>query len=551
MFFNKKKKENISPSNLTYPFYKFIRADKHKHFDDDVLRWMDGTRNINITGTVGSGKTTGSADSILRAFLKHDLGGCIRTVKSDETQRILNLIEQAGKLHKVKIFEPKGKYKFNFLQYEAERLQDDGGGFVESVSALFMTVVNIANRMSGSGQSMGKEAFWTLAMERLLKASLSLALMAKKSAQMDLGANESDFEISIPNLSKIIRDAPVGAGHLHKFENLSPPTNMSSHQTLQTWANKSYTLFCMCWAERYINALSEKLEISHKQLKELEQSQDSNFDIEKRKYSKLKEDFESEERSFEVVKSYFLSEYSQLAEKTRSSIVEHYHSFSSSLRSGILADMFSTTTSPEIMPENLFKNDDIILLNMPVLKYGNLGIIGQTIFSKIWRDASLRRNVTPHTMPIFNYCDEAQYMMTEDEIRFNTVSRSARMMNVYITQSVTNYYGMLGGESAKPLVESLLGNLAVNIFHNSTSAQNNEYASELIGKDYRGNVTAGENGSSVSEEYQFKVLPKEFQSLKTGGQNNDFEVEAIITISDKKFSNGKNYMKVIFKQNFN
>ena len=550
MFFKNNQKEELPPSDLTFPFLQLIRADKHKHFLEDVIRWLDGTRNININGTVGSGKSTGSGVTIFKKFLYHDLGGCIRTVKTDETKKMLRLAEKAGKRHKVKVFGPEGDYKFNFLNYEAERTQDDGGGFVDSVAGLFMTVVKIANRMSGSGNSLGKEAFWALAMERLLKASLALALMAKKAAKMGLGVDESDFDISIPNLSKIIRDAPTGTGHLYKFETLSPPGSMNQHEALQIWADKSYTIFCLCWAQRYINALSEELESKHKALKELEQSGAANVDIENRKYKKLVEKLESEVRAFDTVKSYFLSEYSQLAEKTRSSIVEHYHSFSSSLRSGVLADLFSTTTSPEVIPENLIENEDIIILDMPVLKYGNMGLIGQTIYSKIWRDATLRRTVTPETMPLFNWSDEAQYHMTEDEILYNTVSRESRVCNVYITQSVTNYYGMLGGESAKPLVDSLLGNLAVNIFHNSTSTQNNEYAAELIGKDYRGNLTASESGSSISEEYQYRVLPKEFQTLKTGSKKNEGIIEAIVTISDKKFSTGKNFLRVIFKQDF-
>jgi len=77
----------------------------------------------------------------------------------------------------------------------------------------------------------------------------------------------------------------------------------------------------------------------------------------------------------------------------------------------------------------------------------------------------------------------------------------------------------------------------------------NDWASEVISKDYRGNLTSGDSGISVSDEYQYQFLPMHFTLLKTGGKTNDGIVEAVVTVAGKKWSNDKNFLKVIFKQN--
>lgn len=550
MFFSTKKEASITPhpSDLSTSFYGFIRADKNKHFSSDDMRGFDGVRSTNVNGGIGAGKTS-AMKHIARQFLKMGMHGLVRTTKTDELELWIKLAMETGRKDDLIIIEANSPYTYNFLNQEAERSTHDGGGMIENVASLFLSVVSIANRMNGMGNTNGKEAFWILAMDRMQKATLELLNLAKKSAKMKLGSNGQDFDLSIINLSKILRDAPRAKGQLHKYENISSPKSMSQHQALQSWANRSYTIFCMTWAESYINALEDNLIEGFNAIEKLKISGSDYLETAQKEYEKSKRFFESEERKFEAAKSYFLSEFPNLAEKTRSSILEHFYAFSSSLRSGLLADMFSTTTHPDIIPENAIKNNKIIIINLPVLQFGNLGLVAQTIYAKCWRDAIKRRPVNSNTSCVFNWCDEAHFHITEDEIKFNTIARQYRVCNVFITQSISNYYAMLGGESAKSLVESLLGNMCVNLFFNNTSANNNEYASELIGRDYRKNITSSDTGASFSEEYQFRVLPKEFQTLKTGGRGkNKGIIEAILTITDKEFSNGKNYLKISFQQ---
>ena len=264
-------------------------------------------------------------------------------------------------------------------------------------------------------------------------------------------------------------------------------------------------------------------------------------------YKQLREDLESDSRAFEVVSSYFLSELSTLAEKTRSSILEHFFAFATPFRSGLLADYFAKDTSEEILPERTFEGK-VIVLNFPVKQYLQLGVYAQAIYKKLWQQAVERRKVGKSTRPVFMWVDEAQYFINPDDVMFQTTARSAKASTVLISQNISNYYATIGGSNSKALVDSLLGNLATKIFHNNNDYVTNEWASNTIEKDYRNMPTTGDGRVSIGKEYQYQFLPKNFTLLKTGGEMNDREVHAVVTVAGKKWSNNKNFLIVSFKQ---
>ena len=106
----------------------------------------------------------------------------------------------------------------------------------------------------------------------------------------------------------------------------------------------------------------------------------------------------------------------------------------------------------------------------------------------------------------------------------------------------------MGSNNGQARAKSLLSNLALKIFHANSDSDTNEFAANVIGKDYRSSHTVTETGGSFSKEFQYQVLPKRFSELRTGGPRNDFEVEGVVTLTGRTWSNGKNFMEVIFNQ---
>lgn len=365
-----------------------------------------------------------------------------------------------------------------------------------------------------------------MAMERCIKASVDLLKLAKKAIDNSGENGDHDFELTVANIAKILRDTPIGEGHYNRFANLSSSSGYSQHGQLQKWSEKSYTVYCLSWAAAYIARMNND---------ELE------MDAEK------KMEFESDKRAFDVVNSYFLHELSTLAEKTRSSILEHFFAFATPFRSGLLADYFAGDTTPEIMPEKTFEGK-IIVLNFPVKKYLQLGVYAQVIYKKLWQQAVERRKVGKTTRPVFMWIDESQYFINQDDVMFQTTARSSKACTVLLSQNISNYYAAIGGSNSKALVDSLLGNLATKIFHNNNDFVTNEWAANTIGQDYIRKGTYGEGSTSHTKELKYQFLPKNFSLLLTGGKPNKDVVEGVATSTGDPFSTGKNFFIAKFKQ---
>jgi len=159
----------------------------------------------------------------------------------------------------------------------------------------------------------------------------------------------------------------------------------------------------------------------------------------------------------------------------------------------------------------------------------------------------LRRTPPPtgHLRPVFLWADEAQNFVTDFDAEYQAVARSAGGCTVYLTQNRESYRRVLGNADA---VDSLLGNLQAKFFCQN-SGDTNEWAAKLLGERYiditstnvgRGGINENNASSGVtrSEQRRYFVEPSRFTTLKRGGENNDFQVEAIAYIGGHRFPTG-------------
>lgn len=130
---------------------------------------------------------------------------------------------------------------------------------------------------------------------------------------------------------------------------------------------------------------------------------------------------------------------------------------------------------------------------------------------------------------------------------------------VFLTQNISNYHVAFGGGvQGKSTADSLLALLSTKIFHASNDPITNEWASELIGKKWviKKGMNASINpdgirsgGMSATENFEYEVPPRAYTVMKTGGEANNLEVEAIITTAGRVWkSTGATYLKTTFKQ---
>jgi hypothetical protein len=482
--------ENHKQFNLNLPLLKFS--------DNPADWWLlrDAVRGTQVFGALGSGKSSGSGRTIAQAFLRNGFGGLVLCAKPDEATEWYKYAHSCGRGDDLIIFNEGSKWRFNPLQYETTR-GGKGAGLTYNLTELFMAVFKMGQRISGSNAEE-KEQFWNNALRRCVNRIIDLIKLAGE-------------ELSIQNMVEIISLAPFGE-KLDRFHSLQ-----DDNQLLK-WAESDFFFHCLLQAD-------EKADTPQKQ------------------------------RDYTLVKNFYFRDWSHMDERVRSNIKEMFLGFCEPFLSGILNDHFVKDSN--LLPEETFQGK-IIVLDFSVKEYMVSGIYAQCLYKYLWQQAVERRQVNIDTTPVFLWQDESQYFVNEYDTIFQTTARASKTCTVLLTQNISNYYAQMGGQESKAKVDSLLGNLATKIFHGNNDSETNSWASNVIGHD----LVAIESGSMQKSAFSFnttrgesyamqlmpQVLPVEYTMLKGGGEENGFEVQGIITLSGRKWSNGKNFRKLTFKQ---
>jgi hypothetical protein len=450
----------------------------------------DAVRGIQIFGGIGSGKSSGSGKTIAKTYLKNGFGGLILCAKPDERANWEKYAKETGREEDLIIFGEESDYEFNPLEYEMNR-EGKGAGEVFNLTNLFMEIYKMGNRFSGGGDAGESERYWANALRRCTNRMIQLLGLAGE-------------EVSIRNMQRLLSSAPLE----HEVEKLGE----MSEDEIDNWGKENFCIGC-------IIAAGSKTES------------------------------ESDEEEYQLISDYFLREFANLPDKTRPTIVESFLGIAEPFTMGILKKHFAKGTN--IFPEETFKGK-IIILDFPVKEYLASGVYAQGIFKLLWQQATERRNTEKYPTPVFLWVDESQLFLSDYDQIFQTTARSSRACTVFISQNISNYYTAIGGRNPRPKIDSLLGNLGTKIFHANNDAVTNEWASKTIGKAFINvsSVNVGKGHSTgISQQLHFLVEPREFNTLKSGGKENDLKVEGVITVAGKKWSNDLNFRRVYFEQN--
>ena len=261
---------------------------------------------------------------------------------------------------------------------------------------------------------------------------------------------------------------------------------------------------------------------------------------------------------FELTGRYFLNDFAALNQKTKSIIQTSFSAMADTFLRGTLRDLFCTTTN--IVPEVTYQSGSILIIDLPIKQYNELGTFAQVLFKYIFQHTVERRDVKKHPRPVALWCDEAQLFVASYDRSFQSTARSARVATVYLSQNLSGYYASLGGgEQGRMEADSLLGNLATKIFHANGDAATNNFAADLCGKSlqyrtgFSSTQTADGHGGSQSlnqsQQLDHDVLPSDFMKLRTGGSDYDLCVDGIVCKSGGTWKcNGESWLKTTFKQ---
>lgn len=482
----------------------------------DVWTVDDATKGTSIIGGTGSGKTSASGKTIAMKFLEQGWGGLVLCAKSDEAKLWEEYCEDANRGGDVIIFRKGAVHKqgpyigeemvFNPIDYELYR-SGEGAGETQNITNIFMNIYRMGNRIAGEGD-VKEERYWDSALKRCLNRIIELI---KLSGENLTYRNMVQVVTTATNLNKdIYLDALIAADRGDDTNELNKRNN--------------YCLKCLVRAG---------------------QSMKEGDSIDK-------------EDAMHMVEDYFTYVFPNMDDRTRSIVTESFLGLAEPFLSGILNKHFAGETN--IFPEWTFEQHKIIILDFPIKEFLDAGIVAECIFKLMFQQAVERRNITNFPTPVFLWGDEYQYFVNPYDQVFLTTARSSRTASVFLSQNISNYLAVMGSNESKARVDSLLGNLCTKIFHSNTDAETNEYASRLIGQDigYLSNVSVQQahlavsysETNAINSQYLPQIQPREFTTLKTGGEANDYKVNSIIIVSGKEWFSGKNYLPVTFTQSF-
>lgn len=356
-------------------------------------------------------------------------------------------------------------------------------------------LVNLFSRIieiAEGRRESGGDPFWQRATQELIRNAVDLLSLSKGT-------------ISLDDLQRVITDAPKSQMEVGDAE----------------WQERSFCAECIQEADELLNREGADPDKKH---------------------------------DFETVARYWLSSFAKLNDRTRTSIVATFTSMVDILLHGAAWKLLCTTTT--IVPEMTYRDGAIIILDLSIQEYQEVGRIVQGIFKYVFQRAVVRRNSEAQMRPVFLWADEAQNFVSSYDYQYQAVARSARACTVYLTQNISNYYSVLG-RYGRDETHAMLGNFQTKIFHANTDYATNHYASEMIAQDWTTTYNYGRNSSAQgegqnsggSQVMQYKVLPAAFTMLRKGGPANGGQVDGIIVQGGHLWkATGEIFMRVTFTQ---
>lgn len=284
------------------------------------------------------------------------------------------------------------------------------------------------------------------------------------------------------------------------------------------------------------------------------------------------------ESDFELTRDYWLKEYPNLAIETRSVIVSTFTSMADCFLRGMLRKLFCADTN--FGPEDTF-DGKIIVLNLPVKEYNELGQFAQVLFKFIWQRA-VERRIPPDIdrekaqaaiRPVFLWADESQFFVTAYDALFQSTARSSRACTVYLAQNLPSYFAVFSGANSRSEAEAFLGNLQTKVFHANGDPTTNNWAADSIGRtrqmQYYGGMSealargfgqagGGNQSAGGSQVIEYLVQPQEFTMLRAGGAECAMQVDAVIFQGGRRWiASGKdgkpkaqNFLRHVFAQDY-
>ncbi len=492
----------------------------------------DAATGVMVFGMTGSGKSSGPLRNIALKFLQLGYGGIVFCAKPDEPGTWEDYAAETGRTGDLLRLSNE---TFAFLDEEFSRPREAGGGQVENVVNIFLEVVKISKDKKQAGTS---DEYWQNAIKQFLRNAISLLVLAKE-------------QVTLPNIKKTI-DTALRSNEVA--------------ENIQKYV-EGFVVFCQAEADEYGDFRSTA-QAYQKYYIELNGDAVNHQTLEHaQQYSSLlllqaAYHGHTECPDYELAWNYFLIEFPQLDERTRSNTISSFTVLADSMLRGEFLRCFGARSSSLHM-EELYRQGKILIVDQDVKQYGLVGQMTAAIIKLCFQKMIERREdiTNPDARPVFLWADECQFFAIDYDQKFQTTARSSRTLTVYATQNLGNLHDGYGKEKAA----SLLGNLGTKFFCQNGDHETNKWAADSIGQEVirrrsqnlgdsqsgglKGDYSRSDNYSEGwSEQKDYKVDIVSFTTLQAGGPRGQCQVGYIFWQSGRLLKNGDVFVRSAFKQ---
>lgn len=234
--------------------------------------------------------------------------------------------------------------------------------------------------------------------------------------------------------------------------------------------------------------------------------------------------------AFQGADEYFARRWTQMSEDQRRSVLALARAAVSDLVAPPFDRLFNTDST--FTPEQMHRGA-ILLLDLPVEVYGETGRKAQLLLKRVVQLSTESRDVTDSPRPCIIVVDEAPTFLLDYDARFMAVSRGVRTGMVLASQNIHGYRNALGPTAA----DEMLGLAFTHVFHQQAERETNRWAGELFGDELRLTPSLTDPHVRSGEPSPFRgltphrcpvVRAEEFRTLRTGGLQNNREVEGLV-----------------------
>lgn len=512
----------------------------HEILNLDGNSWTvrDACTGLICFGMTGSGKSSGPLRSIALRFLELKFGGIVFCAKPDECETWEGYARETGRSDDlIRLSEN----TFAFLNYEMERPAGTGGGQIENVVGIFLEVTKIGK----DKKAATNDEYWQNAIKQFLRNTIALLVMAHEAVTLP----NIKMTIDTALRSDVIADAMQDyCSDFKAFCSSKRYLGFIARQDEDGY-NEAVRQFDLEYTESQGKALNRKILTVTRQY--------ANMLILKAIYFG-----KGTGPDYELALNYFLTEFPQLDERTRSNTISSFTVLADSMLRGEFLRCFGAPKSSFSL-ESLYREGKILIVDQDVKRYGLVGQITAAIIKLCFERMIERREDITHddALPVFLWADEAQYFSLDNDQMFQTTARSSRTLTVYATQNISNLQEGYGKEKSS----SLLGNLGTKIFCKNGDYETNKWAADSIGQEIirrrsqnigdsksggmKGDYSRSDSYSEGwSEQKDYMVDIVTYTILQAGGPRGHCKVGYVFWQSGRILNNGKVFLIGTFEQ---